>query len=174
MSRKRSNNRRRDQSNVEVSARVPQTPREVFPSLRGKPRDSVVLVVERDPLVRWALNEGLAGAGYRVLTARDGLHAEALLREIDQDLSLALVDDESWPLTLSARAALQHRWPTLPIIVMLESRDPALEQRVREHGAAEVVTKPLEMADVVRVTDRLTHNVQLPSEASTAGEALAT
>jgi DNA-binding NtrC family response regulator len=120
----------------------------------------VVLIVERDPVLRRALYDGLGAAGYRGVTACDRLHAEAVLHDIEQDLSLALVDDESWPLTPSARAALQQRWPTLPIVVMLESANLALEQRAHRHGATEVLTKPFDLPAVVSLADRLTgsHN----------------
>jgi DNA-binding response OmpR family regulator len=115
----------------------------------------VILVVERDRLLLWALYETLADAGFRVLTAHEGRGAEALLPDIAQDLSLALVDDESWPLTRSARAALHRRWPTLPIVVMSQSDDPDLERLAREHGATAVLTKPFDLADVLRLAERL-------------------
>jgi DNA-binding response OmpR family regulator len=114
------------------------------------------LVVERDGLLRWALYETLTDAGFRVLAAPSGTCAEAWLHEIDQDLSLAIVDDDAWPLTPSVRAILATRWPTLPIAVMLHGEHPALEAQVREHGAAEVLVKPFDLPDVVALAERLT------------------
>ena len=131
-----------------------------FPTDREKDRGAVVLIVERNPVLRRALYDGLGAAGYLGVTACDQLHAEAVLRDIDQDLALALVDDESWPLTASARATLQHRWPTLPIVVVLESGDPVLARRARARGAAEVLTKPFDVPEVVRLADRLTGHAQ--------------
>jgi DNA-binding NtrC family response regulator len=156
MTSKRSTNRRSASFVEGVPAETRARPREFFPTGREKARGDVVLIVERDPPPRRALYEGLGAAGYRSVTACDQLHAEDVLREIDQHLSLALVDDESWPLTASTRAALQQRWPTLPIVVMLESADPVLEQRASAHGAIEVLTKPFDLPEVVRLADRLT------------------
>jgi DNA-binding NtrC family response regulator len=123
---------------------------------RGISRDPVVLVVERDALLRWALYETLASAGFRVLAAPGSDCAEAWVRQIDQDLSLALIDDDAWPLTASARSALQARWPALPMVVMLHGESPAIEARMREQGATEVLIKPFDLPALVDLAERLT------------------
>jgi DNA-binding response OmpR family regulator len=119
-------------------------------------RDPVVLVVERDGLLRWALYETLTEAGFRVLAAPGSACAEAWLRQIDQDLSMALIDDEVWPLSASARTLMETRWPSLPIVVMMHGEDPAIEARMREHGATEVLVKPFDLPDLVNLIERLT------------------
>jgi DNA-binding NtrC family response regulator len=123
---------------------------------RGISPDPVVLVVERDALLRWALFETLTSAGFRVLPASCSHCAEARIRQIAQNLSLAVIDDDAWPLTASARAALQARWPALPIVVMLHGQDPAIEARTREHGATEVLVKPFDLPALVDLAERLT------------------
>ena len=123
---------------------------------RGISPDPVVLVVERDALLRWALYETLASAGFRVLTAPDSACADAWLRQIDQDLSLALIDDDVWPLAPTTRATLQARWPALPMVVMLHGENPVIEARAREHGATEVLVKPFDLPDLVDLVERLT------------------
>jgi two-component system nitrogen regulation response regulator GlnG len=123
---------------------------------RGISRDPVVLVVERDGLLRWALYETLTDAGFRVLTAPSCACAESWLRQIDQALSLVLVEDDLWPLARSVRALLEARWPGLPVVVMAQSDDPSLESRMREHGATEVLVKPFDLPDLVAVIERLT------------------
>jgi DNA-binding NtrC family response regulator len=123
---------------------------------RGISPNPVVLVVERDALLRWALYETLTASGFRVLTAPGSDCAEASLRQIDQDLALALVDDDAWPLTPSAREVLQARWPGLPMVVMLHAEDAAIEAEVRRHGATEVLVKPFDLPDLVDVVERLT------------------
>jgi DNA-binding response OmpR family regulator len=119
-------------------------------------REPVVLVVERDSLLRWALYETLTEAGFRVLAASSSVSAEAWLHQIDQDLSLALVDDDAWPLTPSAREILRSRWPSLPIVVTLHGEDPGLEARTREHGATDVLVKPFDLPVLARLVERLT------------------
>ena len=123
---------------------------------RGISRDPIVLVVERDALLRWALYETLTSAGFRVLAAPGSDCAEAWLRQIDQDLSLALIDDDAWPLTSTARGVLQARWPALPIVVMLHGENPAIEAKTRELGATEVLVKPFDLPDLVDLIERLT------------------
>jgi DNA-binding response OmpR family regulator len=119
-------------------------------------REPIVLLVERDALLRWALYETLTAAGFRVLAATSSASAEAWIHQIEQDLSLALIDDDAWPLTTSARAALQARWPALPIVVMLLGEDPAIEARTRKHGATEVLVKPFDLPVLVDLVERLT------------------
>ena len=106
--------------------------------------------------MRWALYETLTDAGFLVLDAPTSECAETWLRQIDQDLSMALIDDDVWPLTPSVRELLQTRWPSLPIVVMLHVEDPSVEARMREHGATEVLVKPFDLPDLVRLSERVT------------------
>jgi hypothetical protein len=79
--------------------------REIFPTPCEKSPSPVILVVERDRLLRWALSETFANAGFLVLTAQDRVAVEALL-PIRDTVALAIVDDVSWPLMSSACACL--------------------------------------------------------------------
>jgi DNA-binding NtrC family response regulator len=119
-------------------------------------RAPLVLVVDRDALLRWALYETLTTAGFRVLAAPGSDCAEAWVRQIDQDLSLALIDDDAWPLSPSARGALHARWPALPMVVMLHGENPAIEAQMRERGVSEVLVKPFDLPDIVDLVERLT------------------
>jgi DNA-binding response OmpR family regulator len=127
-------------------------------------RAPVVLIVERDALLRWALYETLSTAGFRVLAAPGTACAEGWLHQIDQELSLALIEDDVWPLPRPVKAVLQARWPTLPIVVMLHGENPAIEARVREHGATEVLVKPFDLPELVDLAERLTSH--LPAQAA--------
>jgi DNA-binding NtrC family response regulator len=123
---------------------------------RGISRDPIVLVVEWDGLLRWALYETLNDAGFRVLAAPTSVCAETWLRQIDHDVSLALIDEDAWPLPPAVGAVLKNRWPSLPIVAMHHGEHPALEARTRALGATEVLVKPFDLPDLVTVVERLT------------------
>ena len=148
----------RTHSHVSGAVRHPGSHRsgEISHIPRDISREPVVLIVERDGLLRWALYETLTDAGFRVLAPPSSVCTEAWLHEIDQDLSLALVDDDAWPLTSPIRAILATRWPSLPIVVMLHGEHPAVEARTPELGAAEVLVKPFDLPDLVNLVERLT------------------
>jgi hypothetical protein len=55
--------------------------REISRTRCGISRDPVVLVVERDNLLRWALFETLTSAGFRVLAAQSSVCAGMWLRK---------------------------------------------------------------------------------------------
>lgn len=120
-----------------------------------KSHGPTILVVERDRLLRWALNEVLSDASFHVLTVPEGECAQAVLNDVGEDFSLALVDDDAWPLTAAARAALRRRFPALPIVAMTHSDDPAVERRARRHGAAAVLVKPFDLPRVVELVRQL-------------------
>jgi DNA-binding NtrC family response regulator len=156
MSRKHSAPRTSDKDAGPICQDGPHPTAEISHIRRDISRDPVVLVVERDGLLRWALYETLTAAGFRVLAAPSCACAESWLRQIDQDLSLALVEDNVWPLAGSVRALLEARWPGLPVVVMAQSEDPSLESRMREQGVTEALVKPFDLPDLVRVVERLT------------------
>lgn len=136
----------------------------------GISRAPVVLLVERDSLLRWALYETLTDAGFRVLSAPSGACAESWLREMAQDVSAALIDDDVWPLGGSVRALLAARWPGLPIVVMVhDDGDPSLETRMREHGATEFLVKPFDLPDLVNLMESLTRYRRAPAFRSSIG-----
>jgi DNA-binding response OmpR family regulator len=139
------------------SGEISHIPREIS-------RAPVVLIVERDGLLRWALYETLTDAGFRVLAAPSSVCAEAWLRQIEQDLSLVLINDDAWPLSPSLRAILQARWPSVPLVVMLHGEDPALEARTRELGATDVLVKPFDLPDLVKLVGSRSAQAHPPHE----------
>jgi DNA-binding response OmpR family regulator len=114
--------------------------REVFPS-------PALLVVSTDGLLRWALYEGLVAAGFRVLTGSDEAHTRDILAKIDLDITLAIVDGESWPMTRETRDLLRERWPHLPIILLAHPGD-GLEERVKELEVG-VLMKPFDLPHLI-------------------------
>lgn len=121
-------------------------PREVLPS-------PAILVVVGDSLLRWALYEALVAAHLRVLACSDEAHAREILPKVDVDLSLAIIDDETWPMTTSERTWLHALWPELPIVV-LAHHGQGLEHRVKELGLADVLLKPFDVTHLVQTVER--------------------
>jgi DNA-binding NtrC family response regulator len=113
-----------------------------------------VLVVSHDSLLRWALYEALTAAGLRVLICSDEPHAREVLPQVDADFALAIIDDDTWPMTESEREWLRLRWPHLPIVVLAHPGQ-GLEHRLDELGLAEVVLKPFDVPDLVQLVERI-------------------
>jgi DNA-binding NtrC family response regulator len=123
------------------------------PDGRGDPPAPVVLVVSRDGLLRWALYEALTAAHLRVLTCSDDSHAQEILPQVDADIDVAIIDDDTWPMTRSERNWLHVRWPDLPIIVLAHPGQD-LEHRVQEVGLAEFLVKPFDVSDLLQLVER--------------------
>jgi len=107
----------------------------------------VVLVISTDGLVRWALYEALVAAGFRVLTSDDEAQTREILPKVDLELALAIIDEESWPLTEDARDWLRERWPQLPIILLAHPGD-GVEERARDLQLG-VLTKPFDLPHLI-------------------------
>jgi len=111
------------------------------------PTATRVLVVDDEPLVRWAVAETLADSGYDVLEAGDaksalnhfpGGHTDAVLL----DLRLPDCDD------LRVLSTIRRLSPTTPVIIMTACGSPELLEEARRLGAFAVVDKPFEMNDI--------------------------
>jgi DNA-binding response OmpR family regulator len=113
-----------------------------------------VLVVIQDSLLRWALYEALTAADLRVLSCCDEPHAREVLPQVQTDFALAIIDDDTWPMTPGAREWLHLRWPQLPIVVLAHPGQ-GLDDRIDELGLADVVLKPFDISDLVRLVERL-------------------
>jgi DNA-binding response OmpR family regulator len=127
---------------------------EFSPPRREELPTPVVLVVSQDSLLRWALYEALTAANLRVLTCSDEAHAREILPHVGARFSVAIVDDDAWPLTRSERDWLHLLSPGMPI-VLLAHPGQGLEFRVKELGLAEVVHKPFDIGELVRLVARL-------------------
>lgn len=130
---------------VEVSARVSVAPR---------PPRRTVMVVDDDDAIREALQDVLTDEGYDVIGASDGQEAlECLNREkrpsaILVDLWMPVMDGWKFLDALLADA----RFSRIPLVVLTAARD----QRARELCVAEVLTKPVQLHQVLAVLERLT------------------
>jgi CheY-like chemotaxis protein len=132
-------------SDVDVSGRVSVAPR--------APRRTV-MVVDDDDAIREALQDVLTDEGYDVIGASDGqealecLNGEKRPSAILVDLWMPVMD--GWKF-LDALLA-DSRFSRIPLVVLTAARD----QRARELCVAEVLTKPVQLHQVLGVLERLT------------------
>ena len=118
---------------------------------------SGILVVERDDSSADMMLRFLKSAGYRnVFSVVGSGSAFDMLYELDIDL--LLIDSETL-ISIDGRDILEklrqsHLFKHLPIIILTSDNDRALRLRVLEHGANDILTKPV---DAHEMTLRL-HN----------------
>lgn len=124
------------------------------PRDRGELPTPAVLVVSNDSLLRWALYEALTAARFRVLTCSDEAHAREILPQVHADFALAIIDDDTWPMTPGERKWLHLHWPHLPILVLAHPGQ-GLEDRVKELGLADVLLKPFDVSHLVQLVTRI-------------------
>lgn len=108
-----------------------------------------VLIVEDEPLLRWALSETLAAAGHTVIAADD---AASALRAVDDAATTldAILLDYRLPGAngLGLLAQLRQRAPASPVVVMTACNTPELTEAARALGAYRVLDKPFEMRTI--------------------------
>jgi DNA-binding response OmpR family regulator len=108
-----------------------------------------ILIAEDDPMIGASLVRGLTDAGYSVDWVRDGDHADAALRDRQNDFQLALID---WGLPhktgIEVLRSLRQRGDNVPVLI-LTARD-ALEDRVEglDLGADDFLAKPFELPEL--------------------------
>ena len=111
---------------------------------RQPPAPLRVLVVDGEPLLRWALAKALEACGHRVVTAAGGdaaLHAVAC-----RGLDAALLESPSadGP-ELTLLDVIRRVAPDLPVIGMTAFPSEGVTGRAREHGAIRILAKPFDV-----------------------------
>lgn len=120
----------------------------------AKARRRTVMVVDDDDAIREALEDVLGDEGYDVIGASDGqqalelLHGENRPSAILVDLWMPVMDGWKFLDTLLADPRLSR----IPLVVLTAARD----QRARDLCVAEVLTKPVQLHQVLGVLERLT------------------
>jgi DNA-binding NtrC family response regulator len=114
-----------------------------------------VLVVDDEPLVRWAIGETLLARGYDVVEAEDAHGARVLIADAATEpnvvlLDLKLPDSDDLGLLAAVRRAL----PQVPVIVMTAFGTPELLEEARRLGVFTVLDKPFELEELDRLLDR--------------------
>ena len=128
---------------------------EYVPTRGEKSARPRVLVVDDEPLIRWALAETLADEGFAVEQAatkaevlgnpevRNGSFAAILL-------DFRLPDSNDFKLLRTLRMLM----PLTPVILMSANCPPDMTQQALEIGAFRVVHKPFEIASIVSMIRR--------------------
>jgi DNA-binding NtrC family response regulator len=109
-----------------------------------------ILVVDDEPLIRWAIREGLEGAGYAVLEAGTAREALASLAGVTGPIAVVLLDvrlPDSGDLGLLRR--LRREVPECQVIVMTAHGTPELLAEARSAGAFDAIVKPFDLSRVV-------------------------
>jgi len=117
-----------------------------------------VLIVDDEPLIRWALGETLVERGYGVLEAGDGQGAVQALGESPRPVEVILLDyrlpDSN---NLQLLSTIKTVSPRSQVVLMTAYGTPEVTAEALRLGAYCVVSKPLEMQDVADLVSRA-HN----------------
>jgi CheY-like chemotaxis protein len=110
-----------------------------------------VLVVDDEADLLQIVSDRLTAAGYRVLTARDGLEALARVRETHP---ACIILDLKMPRLggFEALPAIRQAAPTARVIVLTGSPNRPLREACRAQGADEFMLKPFDPGELLRLT----------------------
>ena len=118
-----------------------------------------ILVIEDSATFRALLTATLRRKGYQVVVADTGLAGMQIARNRAPSLislDLSLPDVSGVDLLSALKADLITR--QIPVIVCTASVDGGLKDEVLRRGAAEVLTKPLQSADLFAAMNRHLHS----------------
>jgi DNA-binding NtrC family response regulator len=109
-----------------------------------------VLVVDDEPLIRWAVREGLEGVGYTVIEAGSAREALQSLGDGASQAAVALLDlklPDSSDLSLLRRVLTTA--PECRVIMMTAHGTPELLTEAVKSGAFATIAKPFDLSRVV-------------------------
>ena len=119
-------------------------------------RDRKILVVDDSETILILIENGLAKAGFQVLTALNGKNALELLKRMTPDI---IISDLQMPVMggfeFRDKLAVHKRLSAVPFIVMSANSDRASMRSMVEKGAAAYMVKPFNMEQLVILTEKL-------------------
>jgi len=120
-----------------------------------------ILIVDDEKLVRWSLAQRLQSAGYEVVEAAS--IAECLEKAGDAD---AVILDNKLPDGdgLSVLRRLHQNDPDLPVVMLTASKDAETIVGAMKAGAADYVTKPFDVEDVLLRASRALEGTKVNRE----------
>ena len=108
-----------------------------------------VLIVDDEPLIRWALAQVLVDRGCTVVEAADGRSARQAIVDAHRAFDVVLLDyrlPDSRDLTLLC--AVRRLSPRTRVLMMSAYLEPQMAQDAHRDGASSVLAKPLDL-DIV-------------------------
>ena len=119
-------------------------------------RDRMVLVVDDSRLIRTIAHDGLARAGFNVITAENGIKALEQLRLFRPDL---IISDISMPemdgYELCSALRMKPEWASIPFVVMSTAGERSVIRRMMERGACAFIEKPFNTEQLVITAEKL-------------------
>lgn len=109
-----------------------------------------ILVVDDEPLIRWALREGLEAEGYAVIEAGSAREAVQAIDGRAPRVDVALLDvrlPDSDDLGLLRR--VRRNTPACQVIVMTAHGSPELLEEAIAAGAVGTIAKPFDISRVI-------------------------
>ncbi|MBI2386923.1 MAG: sigma 54-interacting transcriptional regulator [Elusimicrobia bacterium] len=119
-----------------------------------------ILIVDDEELIRWSLSQDLTNSGYKTVVAADLAEAEAALEAENPDVVLSdlrLGRESGLDVLKSARRGN----PELPVIIMTAFADLASAVEALREGAADYISKPLQLAGLKITLKRVLETAQL-------------
>jgi CheY-like chemotaxis protein len=115
--------------------------------------ERLVLVVDDEPDLLEIVGDRLEGAGYRVLTARDGLEA---LEQVRTARPACIILDLKMPRLsgFDALPEIRRAAPEAHVIVLTGSPNRPLGEACRRRGADDFLLKPFDPRELLRLTAR--------------------
>lgn len=111
---------------------------------------TTILVVDDEPLIRWAVREGLEGAGYAVIEAGSAREAIDSLNDGGAGVAVALLDlklpDSD---DLSLLRLVRRQAPGCRVIMMTAHGTPEILAEAVREGAVGTIAKPFDLMRVV-------------------------
>ncbi len=111
-----------------------------------------VLVIDDEPLIRWAVSEGLSQAGHEVVTASDGDGGLRAVATAQRPFDVIFLDfwlpDSNDLLLLTA---IRTWAPRSAVVLMTASHTPDVVTEAYRLGVYRVLNKPFDIADVQNI-----------------------
>ena len=117
-----------------------------------------ILVVDDEPLIRWALNERLSSAGYHVDEAEDGASTLAYFRNGEPPIDLVLLDlklPDSDGVTLLKM--IKRASPSCRVILMTAFGKAETLEEAERSGVEDVLVKPFDLDLAVQAVEHAWH-----------------